>query len=478
MRVSVLALMLLAFLWQCKLHRVGDVASVRAADDALKVAVNYIGDRACMDYWKAKELPEDADPNTNTNKAFAVISNNKHKARQIVTHMINGPNGELISEEYRASAPHRKHLLLSGDSFFDKHRRPNSPLDMQMIADNCRRLVLSVDSDVPPTIIFEKGFALRDQKQELQKIAQGTFGELECLDDQPFCSFKCGISTNAVCPTNKRYFSLVWPDNKANQVKALVHWEDLRKRDNSTITIPYLTYQGDAPAMWQRPSGRLPLPEMEDPSVPGQGQPPTTITQPTTTTQPPTTTTQPPTTTTEPPTTTTQPPTTTTQPPTTTTQPPTTTQPFASSDVYTADKLAIISLFYAMRIAGTDRASITLAFTALQNIRKKWDGRGKIKIFSTNSYKLASFPRDNAFSIPQAIHPNRSNLYSGNKLQELVVTDTNWQKGERHLIEFVVQLDAQGSATFKAQMSRPAIIRSWKKFKGDAGSDSITITVP
>lgn len=162
MRLSVLILMLAVSLWQCKLHRVGEVESVRAADDALKVAVNYIGDRACMDYWKEKSNEEAKDPDANINRAFEVIANNKSKARQLVTHMLNGPNGELISEEYRASAPHRKHLLLSGDSFFDKMRSQNSPLDMQTIADNCRRLVLSVDSDSPPTIIFEQGFALKN----------------------------------------------------------------------------------------------------------------------------------------------------------------------------------------------------------------------------------------------------------------------------------------------------------------------------
>lgn len=451
MRVLVLFTVMIGFLWQCKLRRADDSEgqSVRTADDALKIAVNYIGDTACMNYYKEKSS-DTKEREANLAKAFEVIAHNKHKARQLVTHMLNGPNGELISEEYRASAPHRKHLLLSGDRFFDKMRSKNSPLDMQTIADNCRRLVLSVDSDHPPTIIFTKGFAIKNQQQELTKMAQGIFGELECLQDQPFCSFKCVANPNATCPTNKRYFTLVWPDQESKQVKALVHWEDRGKRDNSTITIPHLTYTGDAQAMWQRSSGRQPLPDTSNPSVPDPNNPfvpnklqpnKPSVTQPAKPSV--------------------------TQPNPTTPEPPT-----LPSKVFTAEGLATVSVAKAKRIAGSDEGEITLEFTALQDILSKWDGRGEIKVSSLNPYKFLEASVD--VSTPSAIHPIKKTLYSGNKFFNISILDKLWKKGKKMTMKFRARLGVQGSASFKMEMSRAALFRQWKKFKDDTGNELIT----
>ena len=424
------SLMLAVFLWQCKLQRVGEVESVREADDALKVAVNYIGDTACLHYWKDKG---------NVHKGYEVVAHNKSMTRQLVTHMLNGPNGELISEEYRASAPHRKHLLLSGDRFFAKMRSKNSPLDMQTIADNCRRLVLSVDSDSPPTIIFAQGFALKNQKQELAKMAQVIFGELECLDDQPFCSFKCVANPNAVCPTSKRYFALIWPDKETKQVKALVHWEDLRKRDNSNITIPHLTYTNNPPAMWQRPARRLPPPDTTNPSVPGGEE--TDPTQPA-------------------------------KPALPTNEEEPATPSVQTSKVFTAGDLASVTISEAKLLGNQyNDAELTLQFTAHQYMYEGYGGAAKVAVASLNSYKFAVNPAD--FSAPVDLRGPA--FYSGNRFLEMRVLDKYWIVGEKLVMKFIVRLGSQGSASFKVKLRKSGFFSNWQMFKDDDGKELLVV---
>ena len=437
MRILALVLLLAAFLWQCKLRRAGEVESIRAADDALKVAVNYIGHQACKTYYGEEK-----------DKGEKVIQRNISQSRQILTHLIDGPNGELISEEYRASTPQRKGLLLSGDRFFQQYRTKDSPLDMQMIIDNCRRLVLSVDSDIPPTITFDKdgGGALVGSKKELQLMDPGNVLEgVECLADQPFCSFKCGTGSNAICRTKKRYYVLVWPDKEKRQVKAVVKWNADGKEDSSSITIPHLTYQGDVPALW-KPSAVQPTEKSETEETEK-----TEETEETEKTEEAEKTEE-------------------TEKPET---PAVTQQPPASNKVYNAEGLATLSVLAATRKAA-NRAIITLAFTALQDIKKN----GKIKIFSNRPYKVTGGRF--RVSVPQEIfsHNEDSPLYSGNKFMEMRV-DENWNKDKRGTIDFEVQLNAQESATFKAQISKPAILlRQWKTFRDSMYSDSITVTVP
>lgn len=419
MKMLALSLLLAGPLWQCKLQQIESrEQSIRGADDALKVAVNYIGDTACMSYWKGRD---------DDRKGREVIAHNKSRSRQIATHMLNGPNGELISEEYRASAPHRRHLLLSGDRFFDKMRSKDSPLDMQTIADNCRRLVLSVDSDRPPTISFQKGFAISNQ-QELATMAHRTFGELECLDNQPFCSFECVADPNATCATNKRYFVLVWPDKETKQVKALVHWENHSKEDNSTITIPHLTYQSNPPAIWQRPS--VTEPPTSEPPMP---EPPTS-------------------------------------------EPEETTPPASASKVFTVAGLATVSIAEIRRITGTsDEAEVTLEFTALQNIRATLTGSVRVAIRSSNPFKFAQMPK--AFFVPNEIHPSRRNFYSGVKSFEMRILDRSWDKGEKLVMKFIVKLHNNRAVFFKAKLSEPALFRKWKFFKDNMDDEWMIATI-
>ena len=78
------------FLWQCKLTTYeGGVASIRAGDDALKVAANYIGDKSCI------------KQHSNLYAAAGVISDNHSRVRNIRSHLLSGKNGELVSREFK-----------------------------------------------------------------------------------------------------------------------------------------------------------------------------------------------------------------------------------------------------------------------------------------------------------------------------------------------------------------------------------------
>ncbi len=415
MRVA-LTLALATLLWQCKLNRVGETSvaqSIGAADDALKVAVNYIGDRACVQYWQEKG---DAD------HGHIVVANNRSMASQIVTHELDGPNGELISEEYRASSPRRKHLLLSGDRFFAKYRSKGSPLDMQTIADNCRRLVLSVDSDRPPTISFKEGFAVQDQLAGLEKMAEHrTF---TCLEQAPFCAFKCTAMAN--CPNKKRYFTLIWPDKNTGKVQALVRWEDRGKRDSSNITIPHLTYTGDAPAMFIFIPPRSPLPDEDDIQVPG-GTP--------------------------------------------------TPSPEPPIKVLTTQE-AEVTISAAERIADSDTAEITLQFTAREDIRRGLAGYARVAVSALNPYRFAVLPED--FSAPLDLHPpsfSSQKLYSGKRFFEMLVLDDNWTVGEKLTMKFILQLDEKETATFRVKFKKPTWLSQWKFFKKSGGSTYLKVKV-
>ena len=133
--------------------------------------------------------------------------------------------------------------MFSGDRFFKKTK--DSSLSMRNIKDNCRRLVLSVDSDRLPTIDFHQGFAIKKQWEGFDEIALPEFGNLTCLTDRPFCTF-------SKINQGKRYFTFIWPDQDTSELSATVNWIENGKQ-SATISIVNLTHEGDAPTAWSLP---------------------------------------------------------------------------------------------------------------------------------------------------------------------------------------------------------------------------------
>ena len=229
-----------------------NLASVRAGDDALKIAVNYIGDDKCREQYV-----------NDSGKAGEVIADNKERVSNLQTHRLNGKNGELISEQFkqvrqRQGRNNWQTLMFSGDKFFGK--TADKTLTMEAIRENCRRLVLSVDSDTEPTIEFTDGFAIAQQQAGFKEMAlSDEFGTLSCLADKPFCTF-------ANINSGKRYFSLIWPDKSkqaASQVSAEVSWTTGGKSDSVKITIPNLAYEETKPQAWVASGEPNPMPQLQ-----------------------------------------------------------------------------------------------------------------------------------------------------------------------------------------------------------------------
>lgn len=167
--------MVVFWLWQCQPlgeDSLSEIHSIRAGNDALKIAVNYIGDTHCRDE--------------------SAISANKMRVSNPNSHLLSGKNGELISDEFKEVRKQQgrsnwQSLQFSGDRFFGKTK--SSTLTMEQIKAKCRRLILSIDSQSVPTLTFGSGFALRNQREAFQAIALSEFGALNCLDNAPFCNF-------------------------------------------------------------------------------------------------------------------------------------------------------------------------------------------------------------------------------------------------------------------------------------------------
>lgn len=219
MKILLLFTILLA---QCKKAEDGEPSSLVGADNALRVTASYIGDEKCVEYYRQENPDEPPD------SATAVVADN-NGVKDIITHMLDGKNGELISEELKM---HWQGVQFSGDRFFARGR---NKLTLEEIEGSCRLLVLSVDSDESPIITFIAGGLQTEQKDRFTKIRLDRFGDLDCDSNFPFCTFS---DINA----GKRYFILVKPDKTNKKIQATVTYYRDGKKVTDTITIPDLSY--------------------------------------------------------------------------------------------------------------------------------------------------------------------------------------------------------------------------------------------
>ena len=239
----------LLLLLQCKQMGESGLYSVQTGDDALKVAVNYIGNKKCEEYYTQ-----------NPSKAETVIDKNNTVGR-ITTHMLAGKNGELISEEFKAVKQNEGRadadsLQFSGDKLFKKTK--DYELSIEEIEENCRVLALSVDSDAKPHIVFADGGVRTKQKDVFTRINLPEFGSLDCDNNVPFCTFSNIKRSN-------RYFVLVVPDKASKQMKAKVTWKKNGEEKTHEITITNLSCGENlcppqpAPSLSPEPVAELPI---------------------------------------------------------------------------------------------------------------------------------------------------------------------------------------------------------------------------
>ena len=207
------------FFYACKGRDVAsDALTVVPGDTSLKIAVNYMGASKCIKYM--------VQMNHDDAHRQSVLAKN----RDLTSHQLDGGDGELISNEYKA-ARGKQNLRFSGDKFFSKSA--TNKLAMETIASHCRRLVLSVDAKQKPTLAFTSGFAVADQQEKFREDfveAYGNrFGDLRCEGD--FCTF-------SNIKGGKRYFVYIEP-GKDEKIAAKVTYDGKTK----TITVGGLYYQ-------------------------------------------------------------------------------------------------------------------------------------------------------------------------------------------------------------------------------------------
>ena len=181
----------------CKQYE-SDPSSLRSPNDQAKIAVNYLGDANCQKYLKGLDK--------NDTEIAEVIEKNKGFS----SHLLDGKDGELITEEYRKSKASRNNLRFSGDRFFGDKRTEEGVLTIETIEENCRRLLLSVDANKTPTIEFTHGFVAKNQQQRFSDDFSGEqFGDLSCEGD--FCKF-------SKINDGKRYFVYLEPSKDNSDI--------------------------------------------------------------------------------------------------------------------------------------------------------------------------------------------------------------------------------------------------------------------
>ena len=196
----------------CKQTEHLDPASLGSANDQVKIAVNYHGDENCRKYVEERNNNiEEEDKKIDIDE---VIKKNESSK----SHLLNGKDGELITENYRTSVPNRNNLRLSGDKFFNREPTGDDPLTIETIEENCRRLVLSVDSSKPPTITFKHGFVAKDLAKRFEKDfnKDNKFGSMNCRSTN-FCTF-------ADINDGKRYFTYLEPASDHSDIVLGLSW--------------------------------------------------------------------------------------------------------------------------------------------------------------------------------------------------------------------------------------------------------------
>ena len=223
-----------------------DPASLGSANDQVKIAVNYLGDVNCRKYLEKvlvnnkEESDDEEEGNDAINKKInEVIEKNKGSK----SHLLNGKDGELITENYRESTPNRENLRLSGDKFFDRKPTGNEPLTIETIEKNCRRLVLSVDSSRPPTITFEgennHGFVAKKLEIKfLEDFSTGRqFGQMSCKGN--FCKF-------SEINNGDRYFTYLEPASDHNDIVLGLSWSvGDEEKSEKTITLKNIRFKDE-----------------------------------------------------------------------------------------------------------------------------------------------------------------------------------------------------------------------------------------
>ena len=210
---------------------------------ALRVAIYYVGDVKCRAHLEAKRHDEQHHDEQHIEKVLLANNNSKYLQAGKNTHRLDGDRAELSSKEYIASLAKDKqeNHRLGGDKFLQANSIART---LATLKDNCRRLLLSVDSEVLPSLSsvnlyhtsgnFEAGTDAADNFWPARFAADfGDFGgKITCASDQlnSLCSY-------AQINAGQRYFVYLYPQQGEDSLAAEVTYTRDGKELTETITI-------------------------------------------------------------------------------------------------------------------------------------------------------------------------------------------------------------------------------------------------
>ena len=205
---------------------------------ALRVAIYYVGDVKCRAHLEAKGHDEQ-----HIEKVLLANNNSKYIEAGKNTHRLDGDKAELSSKEYIASLAKDKQAnpQLGGDKFLQANGIVRT---LAALKDNCRRLLLSVDSEVLPSLSSQNlyhtsgNFAADSDAADNFWPARfaadfGDFGgKITCASDQlnSLCNY-------AQIKDGKRYFAYLYPQQGEDSLAAEVTYTVGGKELTSTVTI-------------------------------------------------------------------------------------------------------------------------------------------------------------------------------------------------------------------------------------------------
>ena len=206
---------------------------------ALRVAIYYVGDVKCRAHLEAQEQEYDEQY---IEKVLLANNNAKYLEAGKNTHRLDGDRAELSSKEYIAKNKDKQaNPPLGGDEFLQANGIART---IAALEDNCRRVLLSVDSEVLPSLSsqnlyhtsgnFEEGTDAADNFWPARFAADfGDFGgKITCASDQlnSLCSY-------AQIKDGKRYFAYLYPKQGEDSLAAEVTYTRDGEELTETITI-------------------------------------------------------------------------------------------------------------------------------------------------------------------------------------------------------------------------------------------------
>ena len=207
---------------------------------ALRVAIYYVGDVKCRAHLEAQEQEYDEQY---IEKVLLANNNAKYLEAGKNTHRLDGDRAELSSKEYVASLAkdQQANTQLGGDKFLKNNSIART---LATLKDNCRRLLLSVDSEVLPSLSSQNlyhtsgNFAADSDAADNFWPARfaadfGDFGgKITCASDQlnSLCSY-------AEIKAGKRYFAYLYPQQGEDSLAAEVTYTRDGEELTETITI-------------------------------------------------------------------------------------------------------------------------------------------------------------------------------------------------------------------------------------------------